>query len=82
VLTPLLFTGCSQYPWTSLHGSLLWFKIVTLFNPLTYASELARASTEPSVPHINIAVALTALIAACVGFLYAGIRGFRRRSVS
>ena len=82
VLTPLLFTGCSQYPWTSLHGSLVWFKIVTLFNPLTYASELARASTEPAIPHINIAVSLLLLTGSCVLFLGAGIVGFRRRSVS
>ncbi|MGZ6030077.1 MAG: ABC transporter permease, partial [Myxococcaceae bacterium] len=38
VLTPLLFTGCSQYPWPSL-SRLRWFQVVTAFNPLTYVSE-------------------------------------------
>ncbi len=38
VLTPLLFTGCVQYPWPSL-THLRWFQVVTLFNPITYASE-------------------------------------------
>src|SRR6266511_3625095 len=35
VLTPLLFTGCTQYPWPSL-SSLRWFQVLTLVNPLTY----------------------------------------------
>lgn len=51
VLTPLLFTGCSQYPWPSL-SVLRWFQVVTLVNPLTYISEGARAAMEPGVPHI------------------------------
>ena len=34
VLTPLIFTGCTQYPWPSL-SHLPWFQVVTLFNPIT-----------------------------------------------
>ncbi len=44
VLTPLLFTGCVQYPWPSL-THLRWFQVVTLFNPITYASEGVRSPT-------------------------------------
>ena len=40
VLTPLMFTGCTFYPWASL-GAIKWFQIVTLFNPLTYAASRA-----------------------------------------
>ena len=32
VFTPLLFTGCSQYPWPSL-DQLRWFQVVTALQP-------------------------------------------------
>ena len=51
VFTPLLFTGCSQYPWPSL-ARLRWFQVVTALNPMTYVSEGLRAALVPSVPHI------------------------------
>jgi ABC-2 type transport system permease protein len=41
VFTPLLFTGCSKYPWPSL-ARLPWFQVVTALNPMTYASEGLR----------------------------------------
>src|SRR3954462_794042 len=37
VFTPLLFTGCSQYPWPKL-DQIRWFQIVTACNPMTYVS--------------------------------------------
>lgn len=43
VLTPPLFTGCSQCPWPTL-DRLRWFQVVTGFNPLTYVSEGMRAA--------------------------------------
>src|SRR5258708_28938072 len=46
VLTPLMFTGCTFYPWASL-GAIKWFQIVTLFNPLTYAAEGMRYAMIP-----------------------------------
>jgi len=80
VLTPLLFTGCSQYPWPSL-SVLRWFQVVTLVNPLTYISEGARAAMEPGVPHIYSPVSVGVAALAVAGFLAVGIRGFRRRAV-
>lgn len=80
VLTPLLFTGCSQYPWPSL-SSLPWFKVVTLFNPLTYASEGMRASMEPSVAHMNPVGAVAVLLGSCALFTALGVWGFRRRAL-
>jgi ABC-2 type transport system permease protein len=81
VLTPLLFTGASQYPWASL-GSLRWFQVVTLFNPLTYVSEGMRAALIPNlVPHMTPWVAMLVLAAATAAIGAAGIRGFRRRAV-
>lgn len=80
VLTPLFFTGCSQYPWPSL-DRLPWFKVVTLFNPLTYVSEGMRAALLPGVPHMTAWVTPLALVAAVLVFGFLGLRGFDRRAV-
>ena len=80
VLTPLLFTGSSQYPWPSL-DRLPWFKVVTLFNPLTYVSEGMRAALIPQVPHMNPLLGLLALVAAVTLFTWIGVRGFIRRAI-
>ncbi|MBV9100328.1 MAG: ABC transporter permease [Candidatus Dormibacteraeota bacterium] len=78
--TPLLFTGCSQYPWPSL-AALRWFQVVTAMNPMTYASEGMRAALVPSVPHIAPWVSLIVLPAAILALVAVGIRGFYRRAV-
>jgi ABC-2 type transport system permease protein len=80
VLTPLLFTGASQYPWPSL-DHLRWFQIVTLFNPLTYVSEALRAALVPNVPHLPPALCLLVLVAAITATGWIGIAGFRRRAL-
>jgi ABC-2 type transport system permease protein len=80
VFTPLLFTGCSQYPWPSL-ARLRWFQIVTAGNPMTYASEGLRAALVPGVPHIEPWICLTVLPAAIVLLTAVGIRGFYRRAI-
>jgi ABC-2 type transport system permease protein len=80
ILTPLLFTGASQYPWASL-DQLRWFQIVTALNPLTYVSEGMRAALEPSVPHIRPWVSVLVLAGALVAFTAVGIRLFLRRAV-
>jgi len=51
VLTSLLFTGCSQYPWPS-RRRLEWFKWPTTVNPLTYVSEAMRAALTLRVDHM------------------------------
>src|ERR1035437_8989531 len=63
VLTPLIFTGCSQYPWPSL-SKLPWFQVLTLLNPLTYLSEGARGAMIPDGPHMTAALALEQAAAA------------------
>lgn len=80
VLTPLLFTGCSQYPWPSL-DRLRWFQVVTAINPMTYVSEACRAALTPGVPHIHPWVCLLVLVAALAGFGTLGVRGFGRRAI-
>lgn len=80
ILTPLLFTGSTQYPLLSLH-QLRWFQVVSAINPLTYVSEGLRAAMVPGVPHVNPAVGLLVLVAFTAGFMAFGIWGFRRRAI-
>jgi ABC-2 type transport system permease protein len=80
VFTPLLFTGCSQYPWPSL-DKLRWFQIVTAANPMTYVSEMLRGALTPSVPHIEPWICIVVLLGAISALLTLGIRGFYRRAI-
>jgi ABC-2 type transport system permease protein len=80
ILTPLLFTGATQYPWPSL-DQLPWFKVVTAFNPLTYCSEAVRAALVPEVPHITPWISVLVLLVSGAAFTAVGIRGFQRRAV-
>ena len=86
VLTPLMFTGCTFYPWASL-GAIKWFQIVTLFNPLTYATEGMRYAMVPPLhghplPTLAIGWVLLALCASFVLCLWGGLKLFHRRVVS
>jgi len=86
ILTPLLFTGCTYYPWSAL-SSIRWFQAITLFNPLTYAAEGLRYAmvppihghAMPTLPMPWVLFALAATLALCFGF---GTRTFRARVVS
>jgi ABC-2 type transport system permease protein len=86
VLTPLMFTGCTFYPWASL-GAIKWFQIVTLFNPLTYAAEGMRYAMVPPLhgqPLQTLAIGWVGL-ALCASFvlcLWGGLKLFHRRVVS
>jgi ABC-2 type transport system permease protein len=81
ILTPLMFTGATQYPWRSLE-SLQWFQVVTAFNPLTYLSEAVRGALVPEVPHIAPGICLAVMVVAGAIFTAIGIRGFMRRAIS
>ena len=80
VFTPLLFTGCSQYPWPLL-DQIRWFQIVTAFNPMTYVSELMRGALVPQVPHIRPWICIVVLIFAVSALLFVGLKGFYRRAI-
>jgi ABC-2 type transport system permease protein len=84
VLTPLIFTGCTFYPWASL-GAIKWFQVVTLFNPLTYAAEGMRYAMVPpsgGLETLAMGWVLLALSATFIFCLAAGILLFRHRVVS
>ncbi len=80
VLTPLIFTGASFYPWSAL-DSLRWFQVVTLFNPLTYVSEGTRAALT-NTPHLGSGWIALGLVGSLALFAFAGVRGFVRRAVA
>jgi ABC-2 type transport system permease protein len=80
VFTPLLFTGCSQYPWPSL-ARLRWFQVITAANPMTYVSEGMRAALNPSVPHIQPWICILVLLGSLALLLATGVRGFYRRAI-
>jgi ABC-2 type transport system permease protein len=80
ILTPLLFTGSAQFPWTEL-DNLRWFQIICALNPLTYVSEGMRAELAPGVPHIPYAICVAVLTAATLGATWLGVRGFMKRAL-
>ena len=79
VLTPLLFTGATFYPWSSL-DHLRWFQIVTLLNPLTYVSEGLRGALT-GAPHLGAGWVALGLFGSLLIFGGLGVRGFIRRAV-
>jgi len=79
VLTPLIFTGATFYPWSSL-GTLKWFQVLTLVNPLTYVSEGMRAALT-SLPHLAPGWIALGLGLSLGVFALLGLLGFRRRAV-
>jgi ABC-2 type transport system permease protein len=79
VLTPLIFTGATFYPWEAL-DRLRWFQVVTLVNPLTYVSEGTRAALT-TAPHMATHWIALGLAASLAVFGALGLRGFRRRAV-
>ncbi len=86
VFNILMFAGCVFYPWSAL-GSLKLFQILTLFNPLTYASEGLRFAMVPPVhghmyPTLPIGWIVPGLSLASLIFCVVGLRFFHKRVVS
>lgn len=81
VLTPLIFFGCTYYPWSALANFPILQKVV-LANPLVYASEGLRGTLVPQFPHLPITVVLLGLLIFDVLFLFVGLRKFRKKAVA
>ena len=81
VLTPMIFFGCTYYPWSALAHFPVLQRIV-LINPLVYASEGLRATLVPQFPHLSLPVVLVMLTVFDLLFLATGLRQFHRKSVS
>ncbi|HVV18368.1 MAG TPA: ABC transporter permease [Pseudonocardiaceae bacterium] len=80
ILTPLMFTGCTQFPWRGLEH-LRWFQVICAFNPLTYVSEGMRAVLVPGLPSLPLWLDVLAALAACLVFGWIGIWGFMKRAI-
>lgn len=80
ILTPLIFTGATFYPWQAL-DRLRWFQVVTLFNPLTYVSEGMRGAVS-SAAHLGAGWIALGLAVSFAVFWTLGLRGFVRRAVA
>jgi ABC-2 type transport system permease protein len=81
VLTPMIFFGCTYYPWSALNAFPILQKIV-LINPLVYASEGLRASLVPGFPHLSMTVVLAGLGIFDLLLLLVGLRQFDRKAIS
>jgi ABC-2 type transport system permease protein len=81
VLTPMIFFGCTYYPWTALNAFPILQKIV-LINPLVYASEGLRASLVPGFPHLSMTAVLVALAIFDLLLLFLGLRQFDKKAIS
>jgi ABC-2 type transport system permease protein len=81
VLTPMIFFGCTYYPWSALNSFPILQKIV-LINPLVYASEGLRATLVPKFPHLSTVAVIAALLFFDLLLLFIGLRRFESKSVS
>jgi ABC-2 type transport system permease protein len=81
VMTPMIFFGCTYYPWSALSKFPILEKVV-LINPLVYASEGLRAALVPQFPHLATVFILVALTFFDGLLLVVGLRQFQSKAVS
>jgi ABC-2 type transport system permease protein len=81
VLAPMIFFGCTYYPWSALAGFPILQKAV-LLNPLVYASEGFRGTLVPEFPHLSLTVVVAALVVIDLALIFAGLKQFHRKAVS
>ncbi len=81
VMTPMIFFGCTYYPWSALASFPILQKIV-LLNPLVYASEGLRATLVPQSPHLPTGADVAALLFFDVLLLIVGLRQFVKKAIS
>ncbi len=80
VLAPMIFFGCTYYPWSAL-ARFSFLQKAVLINPVVYSSEGLRSALVPQFPHLSIPAILGALIGFDAAFLIAGLRQFRKKAV-
>jgi ABC-2 type transport system permease protein len=81
VITPMIFFGCTYYPWSALNTFPILQKVV-LINPLVYASEGLRAALVPRSQHLPIVAVLLALCVVDILLLMLGLRQFEKKAIS
>ena len=81
ILTPMIFFGCTYYPWSAL-GDFHILKWAVLVNPLVYASEGLRAALVPQFSHLSTVAILIALCFFDILLLLVGLRQFENKAIS
>ena len=81
VITPMIFFGCTYYPWSALEKFPILQKIV-LINPLVYASEGMRATLVPEFSGLHIFAVIAALAFFDLLLLIVGLRQFEKKAIS
>jgi len=81
VVAPMIFFGCTYYPWSALQKFPVLQKAV-LVNPLVYASEGLRATLVPQFPHLSLVAVLAGLIFFNALLFTTGLRRFYGKAVS
>ena len=81
VITPMIFFGCTYYPWSALNTFPILQKVV-LVNPLVYASEGLRAALVPQFPPLSSIAILVALCFFDILLLVVGLRQFEKKAIS
>jgi ABC-2 type transport system permease protein len=81
IVAPLIFFGCTYYPWSALEKFPVMQKAV-LVNPLVYASEGLRGTMVPQFPHLSILAVVVALVFFNAFLLVTGLRQFYGKAIS
>jgi len=81
VVAPMIFFGCTYYPWSALKNFPVMQKMV-LVNPLVYASEGLRGALVPQFPHLPLVAVLAGLLFFDVLLLTVGLRQFHKKAIS
>lgn len=80
VMAPMIFFGCTYYPWQALAPFPVLQRIV-LINPLVYASEGFRGALVPHLPHLSMSAVTGSLIGFDTVFVAVGLRQFRKKAL-
>jgi ABC-2 type transport system permease protein len=80
IIGPMIFFGCTYYPWVALDKVPL-LKWLVLINPLVYVAEGMRGVLTPGVPHMDLFVVSVALVVLIFMFWMLGKRAFLKRAI-
>jgi len=80
VVAPMIFFGCTYYPWSALRNFPI-LQTAVLLNPLVYASEGLRGTLVPQFPHLSLLAVLSGLALFDTLLLVAGLRQFHRKAI-
>ena len=80
IVGPMIFFGCTYYPWSALASFPILQKLV-LLNPFVYASEGFRSALVPQFPHLSGPAVFAGLVGFNALFLWLGLRQFRKKAI-